>query len=58
LAKKFLIGFKNLWKQTFPSETDVEEVFEKRKEEAIKFKSELVDFTDKQIDEVRFCIFI
>jgi hypothetical protein len=53
LAKKFLIGFKNLWKQTFPSETDIDEVFENRKEEAIKFKSELVDFTDKQIDEVR-----
>lgn len=49
---KFWRGFKKVWKQTFPSEMDVEEVFEKRKEEAIKFKSELVEFTDEQIDEV------
>jgi hypothetical protein len=51
-----LYGFLDVWKQTFPSENDIEEVFEKRKEEAIKFKSELVNFTDEMIDEVNiFC---
>jgi len=49
---KFWSGFKNVWKQTFPTESDVEEIFEKRKEEAIKFKSELIDFTEEMIDEV------
>lgn len=52
LAMKFWNGFKKVWRQTFPSDMDVEEIFEKRKEEAIKFKSELVEFTDEQIDEV------
>ncbi len=53
LALRIWYGFKKVWRQTFPSELDIEEVFEKRKEEALKFKSELVDFTDEQIDEVR-----
>jgi len=52
-TQKIWYGFKDVWKQTFPSENDIEEIIEKRKEEAIKFRSELVEFTDEMIDEVK-----
>jgi len=41
-----------VWKQTFPNEDEVEDLFEKRKKEAIKFKSELIDMTDEMVEQV------
>ena len=52
LMGKLWGGFKDVWKQTFPNEDMIVDIFEKRKKEAIKFKSELVELTDEMIDEV------
>lgn len=49
---RFWNGFKYVWKQTFPSDADIEDIMLKRKEEAIKFKSELIELSDEMIDEV------
>lgn len=53
---KFWLGFKKVWKQTFPSESDIDDIIQQRKEDAIKFKSELVDLDDATLDEVRIFI--
>ena len=53
---KFWLGFKKVWKQTFPSESDIDDIIQQRKEDAIKFKSELIDLDDSTIDEVRIFI--
>ena len=45
-------GFKDVWRQTFPDEDEAVDLFEQRKKDAIKFKSELVELSDERIDEV------
>lgn len=49
---KFVTGFANVWRQTFPGEENIDLLMAKRKQEAIILKSKIKEATDEEAEEI------
>jgi len=54
IGRKLIYGIKDVWQKTFPKEENIEDRFERRREEARILNEKIKDASEEEIQKVRF----